>query len=142
MPIEFDLGRLIIQLNPYTDGQRNPIPIENRMHFDLTAPPAAAPAAPPAIAPWFVAAAPPAVAAGVAAHQAARAAALALLDLGQFQLEVDNYEGAWTFKGATFRVTRAVRIVYRYPLRNARGAPNGLYATENLLVGYAGGNGS
>src|SRR5271165_5392748 len=102
MPIEFDLGRLIIQLNPYTDGQRNPIPIENRMHFDLTAPPAAAPAAPPAIAPWFAAAAPPAVgvapaappavAAGVAAHQAARAAALALLDLGQFQLEVDNYE--------------------------------------------------
>jgi hypothetical protein len=63
-------------------------------------------------------------------------------DLGQFQMEVDNYEGEWSFKGQTHRVTRAVRIPYRYPLRDASGNFTGLYATENLLIGYAGGNGS
>jgi len=120
MPIECDLGRLIIQLNPYTDVQQNPLPIRNRMHFHLAAAPAADPLAP-------------------AEDHAAEEAAP---DLRRFHLEVDNYEGAWTFKGATFTVTRAVRIVYRYPLRDATGVPNGLYATENLLVGYAGGNGS
>jgi hypothetical protein len=47
----------------------------------------------------------------------------------------------WTFKGRPQTVKRAVRVRYRYALKDQNGAPNGLYATEHLLIGYAGSNG-
>jgi len=62
-------------------------------------------------------------------------------DLGRFQIEVDNYDGEWAFMGHTHRVTRALGIQYRYPLRDQDGNPTGVYATQHLLIGYAGGNG-
>lgn len=58
-------------------------------------------------------------------------------DLGQYQVEIDNYEGAWDFKGNTHKITRALRITYRYPVKDGQG----ILATEHLLIGYAGGNG-
>jgi hypothetical protein len=62
-------------------------------------------------------------------------------DLGRYEIEVDNYDGEWTFMGMSHRVTRALRIKYRFPLRDTDGNPTGVYATQYLLVGYAGGNG-
>jgi hypothetical protein len=58
-------------------------------------------------------------------------------DLSKYQVEIDNYEGAWDFKGDTHKITRALRITYRYRVKGGEG----IMATEHLLIGYAGGNG-
>ena len=61
---------------------------------------------------------------------------------GQFPVQVDNYDAEWTFKGSPYKVTKALRITYRYPLYDKANPPNIIcYATEHLLIGYAGGNG-
>jgi hypothetical protein len=64
----------------------------------------------------------------------------------QFHVELDdhiaNYSSTtWTFRGNPETVKRALRITYRYPLKGLDGKPTGFYATEHLLIGYAGGNG-
>ena len=59
---------------------------------------------------------------------------------GQFPVQVDNYEGEWTFKGGEYTVTKSLRITYRYPLYD-KDKNLICYATEHLLIGYAGGNG-
>jgi hypothetical protein len=79
--------------------------------------------------------APPSVA------ELASAAAPAVGDLSRFHLQVDNYDGEWAFMGQSYRVTRSLLIPYRYPLRAADGSPTGVFATQHLLIGYAGGNG-
>ena len=61
----------------------------------------------------------------------------------QFQLEVDDYAanyatGSWTFRGQQQSIKRALRVTYRYPLIGANGQPTRFYATEHLLIGYAG----
>jgi hypothetical protein len=59
---------------------------------------------------------------------------------------------SWVFRGQPYKVKRALRISYRYqlppqpdPLNPADHAhpppPTGIFATEHVLVGYAGGNG-
>lgn len=55
-------------------------------------------------------------------------------------VEIDNYNGEWSFRGNIQQIKRSLRITYRYPILNAAGAETGLYATEHLLIGYAGGN--
>jgi hypothetical protein len=143
MSMEYELGALIRRMNPYTDGTRM------SMHFG---PPGAA----------FAAAQAAAVAANAAAIVAAVNAAAAAIanpglvqaadnadnavDLTHIQLEVHdhfaNYTSAeWSFKGAPQTIKRALRITYRYPLLDGLGNPNGLYATEHVLIGFAGGNG-
>jgi hypothetical protein len=67
-------------------------------------------------------------------------------NLEQFQVEVDDYianytSGTWTFRGAPQTIKRALRLTYRYELTDIRGNKTGFYATEHLLIGYAGGNG-
>jgi len=62
-------------------------------------------------------------------------------DLSQFEVEVDNYDGDWAFMGMSHRVTRALKIKYRYPLRDRDHNPTGIYGTQYLLIGYIGGNG-
>jgi hypothetical protein len=77
--------------------------------------------------------------ADVLANSADDAVALAHIDV-----EVENYnhyEGQWSFKGQAYNIRRALLIPYRYPLKDKNGNENGLYATENLLVGFAGVNG-
>jgi hypothetical protein len=69
--------------------------------------------------------------------------------VGQIQLELDNYEGEWNFRGIPQKIKSAVRIKYRYPVFGppAAGAAAGTtgpllyWAEESLLVGYAGANG-
>jgi hypothetical protein len=148
MSMEYELGALIRRMNPYTDGTRM------SMHFG---PPGAAFAAAQAAA---VAANAAAIVAAVNAAAAVAAAGAnapnnliqaadttdAAVDLTHIQLEVHdhfaNYTSAeWSFKGAPQTIKRALRITYRYPLLDAQGIPNGLYATEHVLIGFAGGNG-
>jgi len=83
-------------------------------------------------------------AADTAIAEAERAANAAdpFIDLSHIELVIDdfyaNYSSAdWVFRGQPQTVKRALRITYRYPFK-----PNGPYATEHVLVGYAGGNGS
>jgi hypothetical protein len=64
----------------------------------------------------------------------------------QFQVEVHdhyaNYSSAeWMFRGQPQTIKKALRITYRYPLLDSGGNSTGFYATEHLLIGYAGGNG-
>jgi len=102
-----DLGLMIRLLNPYSKDMNQPTE-------DMQAEGAAAPATQP----------PP---------ESSPAAS----DLSKYQVEIDNYEGAWDFKGNTHKITRALRITYRYPVKGGEG----IMATEHLLIGYAGGNG-
>jgi len=58
----------------------------------------------------------------------------------QVQVEEDNYEGQWSFRGQTQTIKKGLRITYRYPKKDK--ADNFIYyVTEHLLVGYAGSNG-
>ena len=102
-----DLGLMIRLLNPYSKDMNQPTE-------DMQAEGAAAPATqtPPEASP-------------------------AASDLSKYFVEIDNYEGAWDFKGNTHKITRALRITYRYPVKDGEG----ILATEHLLIGYAGGNG-
>lgn len=64
--------------------------------------------------------------------------------VAQFEVDVDNYEEDWTLRGQTYRVVRALRIPYRYEVRNKKEGPHdgvGVWATEWLLIGYGGANG-
>jgi hypothetical protein len=74
---------------------------------------------------------------GAEAAQPAPEGSPSASDLGQYHVEIDNYEGAWDFKGNTHKITRALRITYRYPVKGG----HGILATEHLLIGHAGGNG-
>jgi hypothetical protein len=71
-----------------------------------------------------------------------------LIDLAHIDLVVDdlkaNYSSAdWVFRGQPQTVKRALQITYRYQLMDEQRQPiPGVYATEHILVGYAGGNGS
>ena len=60
----------------------------------------------------------------------------------EIQLEIDaKYASDWTFKGAPHRINTAVRIKYRYPVKDRHGAP--LYWVEDyLLLGYEGAGGN
>jgi hypothetical protein len=63
-----------------------------------------------------------------------------------FQIEVhdhyENYSSAeWSFRGQPQTIKKAVRVTYRYQLKDTGGNATGFYATEHLLIGYAGGNG-
>jgi hypothetical protein len=74
-----------------------------------------------------------------------------LIDLAHIDLVVDdfiaNYSSAdWVFRGQPQTVKRALQITYRYQVMdNTKQPPQaipGVYATEHILIGYAGGNGS
>jgi hypothetical protein len=60
-------------------------------------------------------------------------------DLAQIQLEIDNGTGVWPFKTGTMGIQRAIKIQYRYPLKDANGNLTGLFAIDHLMIGYANG---
>jgi len=61
--------------------------------------------------------------------------------VGNIEVEVDNsYEAKWDFKGQTLSVKTAVRIPYRFPVRNDK-KEIVYYQTESLLIGFAGADG-
>jgi hypothetical protein len=117
MSMEYDLGTLIRKCSPYGGGA----PLS--MHFGHDAPPPR----------QEIQAAAEAVAAGRDEPQ--------IENLARFHPEIQNYPGEWIFMGDAYRVTKAVRIPYRYPLRDKDGNLTGVFATLYLLIGYTGGNG-
>ena len=60
-------------------------------------------------------------------------------DLAQIQLEIDDKASRWAFKTGTENIERALKVLYRYPLKDTQGNSNGLFATDYLIVGYANG---
>ena len=90
-----------------------------------------------------------ALAAADAAAEEAANAAEPLIDLSHIEMVVDDFQANyssvdWVFRGQPQTVKRALRITYRYryPVIDAQKRQVGPYATEHVLVGYAGGNGS
>jgi hypothetical protein len=167
MPIEHELGTLIRRMNPYTNGTRGSMLFGS----PIVAPPVAAAqanllaavarawaasararraAAAAAAAPPRAARARAAADAAIAAANAAANAADPLIDLAHIDLVIDdfiaNYSSAdWVFRGQPQTVKRALQITYRYQVMDAQQPPQpipGVYATEHILVGYAGGNSS
>jgi hypothetical protein len=63
-------------------------------------------------------------------------------NIAKIQVEVDNYHGEWNFRGQIHKIEKGLRITYRYPVLDKNKKPTGVYATEHLLIGYAGGNGN
>jgi hypothetical protein len=61
--------------------------------------------------------------------------------LSQIDVEIDNYQGEWSFMGQIYKIKRALLIPYRYEVRNNHGQGSGVMAINNILVGYTGGNG-
>lgn len=67
--------------------------------------------------------------------------------MSDFNLRIDNdYRQdymTWVFRTQPYKVKRALRVTYRYQLPPpvAGNPPTGIYATEHVLIGYAGGNG-
>jgi glycine/D-amino acid oxidase-like deaminating enzyme len=82
--------------------------------------------------------------AAIRAMEDAADAADPIVDLSHIDIGEDNdYTQeymTWIFKGRPQKVKRALRVRYRYELMN-NGQGTGLYATEHLLIGYAGSNG-
>ena len=97
-----ELGRLIRLLNPYSTTMY------------------------PSGEDILIAAAPGEQAQGEAQQEAA-----APVDLRKYHVEVDTYDGAWDFKLQTYRITRSLKITYRYQRDDAPG----VFATEHILVG-------
>jgi glycine/D-amino acid oxidase-like deaminating enzyme len=82
--------------------------------------------------------------AAIRAMEDAADAADPIVDLSHIDIGEDNDYSqeymTWMFKGRPQKVKRALRIRYRYELMN-NGVGTGVYATEHLLIGYAGSNG-
>ena len=147
MLFELEVGSLIRRSNPYTNGQCN------TMHFYPVAPGTLPPAANPAGLAAALTAAAQANAAYVNAPDAATLqaaqqadiAADAAMDLSHIDVGVDNdfkqEYMTWTFRGRPQAVKRAIRIRYRFAVTDENGNPTGVYATEHLLIGFAGSNG-
>jgi hypothetical protein len=68
-----------------------------------------------------------------------------VMDIFDFNLRVDNdYRQdymTWIFRTQQYAVKRALRITYRYELTDKQGNKTGIFATEHVLIGYAGSNG-
>jgi len=56
-------------------------------------------------------------------------------------VEIDNYQGEWSFMGQPCKIKRALLIPYRYRVRNNKGKKSGVWATGHLLIGYVGADG-
>jgi hypothetical protein len=78
------------------------------------------------------------------------------MDISDLNLRIDNDNKqdymTWVFRAQPYAVKRALRLSYRYqlpPLPDPLNPPNpanppqptGIFATEHVLIGYAGGNG-
>jgi hypothetical protein len=141
MLFEFKLGTLIRRLNPYTNGG---------MRTMLCGPTR------PVISPNLAAAVNTAAQAVVAyANDPGNDAKLHAAELAEnavdaamtpidIDVEMDSdYRQEymnWTIRGRPYAVKRALLITYRYEIMRD-GAGTGVFATDHVLVGYAGGNG-
>jgi hypothetical protein len=137
MLFEPRIGKLIRQLNPYTNGGMetmlcgaDPANLA-QMGADLTA-------LGNAITTYANAPTP----AHLQAVQGAETQINTHLDISNLDLRVDNdYRQdymTWIFRGQPHAVKRALRLGYRYQLP---GQGVGVQAIEHVLIGYAGSNG-
>ena len=66
------------------------------------------------------------------------------MPISDLDIRIDNdYQQeymSWTFRGQPYKVKRALLIKYRYEITR-NGVGTGVFATDHVLVGYAGGNG-
>ena len=140
MLFEFKLGSLIRRLNPYTDGGMRSMECGASPPVIPANLPAALTAAAQAIQDYANHPNPNHLAAVNQAEDAVDAA-MRPIDI---DVEVDNdYQQEymnWTFRGRPYAVKKAVLIKYRYELRNSAG-PTGIFATDHILIGFAGANG-
>jgi hypothetical protein len=123
---ERDLVRLVLQLNPYAP---TPTPAPNPFVPTMIFAP------PPVLTN-------PQIAALHIANNDADVDHAVAPDLTVFNFETQDdpaYQLAWTwhFKGQDRIIRRALRLPYRYPIRNGGGA----LATDYVLIGYEGGGG-
>jgi hypothetical protein len=124
MPVNTDLGELLLRLNPYANNAdpsralTGPVDIYTSSAPDWPHPPPGGPGAPTGT-------------------------------IAEVQLEMEgDYPAEWAFKGQPQKVYKTVRIKYRYPVLKA-GAGGGpatppvvLYWIEDyILIGYEGGPG-
>ncbi len=62
-------------------------------------------------------------------------------DISQFEVEVDTaYPAKWEFKEEAQNINTAIRLRYRYPVKNSSGSVL-YYIDDYLLVGYEGSGG-
>jgi hypothetical protein len=141
MLFEFKLGTLIRRLNPYTSGGM-------RTMLCGPSPPVVSPALAAAVnaaAPVIVTYAGAPTAANLQAAELQEDAVDAQMYPIDIEVEIDkDYRQEymnWTFRGRSYAIKRALLIPYRYELRDENNNPTGVFATEHVLVGYAGGNG-
>jgi len=111
-----DLGTLILRLNPYTNRRQNPIDADSRKmgEMDIYCVQSAAPG------------------------EDGKYSGSTKPGIRDIQLEVEGpYQHEWTFRGQPRRVGMAVRVRYRFPIKDKDGTV--LYwADDYLLVGYEG----
>jgi hypothetical protein len=110
-----DLGKLILMMNPYTDGSDDSM----EPHTFLAAQSSSA------------------MQTGAAAATTASHAP----DATCIWMEMDKYgTGDWTFKSQPYHINTALRIAYRWAKKDKQGHFL-CWVTDYLLIGYAGSNG-
>ena len=141
MSVAEDLGALIIKMNPYAGGLMEP-------HTFLPAQPPSAPptstsgATPsPPTTTAGAAPTPPTTTAGTAPTPPTPTPAAHPPDATCIWMEMDKYgTGDWAFKGQPRRIDTALRIAYRWAMKDEDG--NFIcWITDYLLIGYEGSNG-
>jgi hypothetical protein len=141
MLFELKIGKLIRQLNPYTNGA------VDTMHCG---------ASPPVISP-ALAHALTTIAADLTTYannptpqnlqpvEQDEGPVDLNFDISDIGVRVDNDHNqdymTWMFRAQPYAVRKALRVTYRYELTDKQGAGTGVFATEHVLIGYAGGNG-
>lgn len=135
MPVNTDLGEVILRLNPYANNAvpqygRLTGPVDIYMHEPPSFPPGVAvPAGGGGLAPP-----------GTVNQSGGDEPAGTIVDV-QVEME-SNYPVEWTFKGLPQKVYKTLRIRYRYPVWAAAGPPHVSYWVEDyMLIGYEGGPG-
>ena len=126
MSIAEDLGKLIIMMNPYAGGVMEP-------RTFLAEPPPPPPSSTSGATPM-----PPTTTTGAAPTPTPAAHPP---DATCIWMEMDKYgTGDWAFKSQPHRIDTALRIAYRWPMKDKAG--NFIcWITDYLLIGYEGSNG-
>ena len=140
MLFEFKLGTLIRRLNPYTNGGMRTMLCGPSSPVVSTNLAAALNTAAQAIV-TYANNPTPANLQTAENDEDAVDAAMHPIDI---DLAIDNDYGQeymnWTFRGQPYKVKRALLIKYRYEVIRS-GVGTGVFVTDHVLVGYAGGNG-
>jgi hypothetical protein len=155
MLLEPRLGKLIRKLNPYTNGDMDTMLCGGNVPTDLAALATLANNL-AGLAQALTNYANQPTPANLQAVNMAEATLDPDMDIADLNLRIDNdfrqdYM-TWVFRGQPHAVKRALRLSYRYqlppPLDPANPPdhahprpPTGVFATEHVLIGYAGGNG-